>query len=185
MMGFEWVDIVIVCIIGLSLLTGLFRGFVKELIALCVWVLAIWLGYHYAANLTPWLQNYIHNQSACTAAAFIIILFATLLAGGIVNAIFGFLLKRTGLGGTDRTLGMVFGLLRGVFIVALLMVAVKMTSLPYQEYAQNSLLYARFDPIVAWLYARLPDYITQIKQVEEEKLKTTESEIHEVYKVSV
>lgn len=162
----QWVDIGIIAIIGLSVLTGLFRGFVKELVALCVWALAIWLGFNYSQSLDPWLQSYIQEQSARTAVAFIIILFATLLAGGIVNAILSFILKRAGLSGTDRTLGMGFGFLRGVFIVALIMVAVKMTSLPYQEYSKESKLYAQFDPVVSLLYSHLPEFIKQVKTVD-------------------
>lgn len=165
-MQLHWVDLAIIAIIGLSVLTGLFRGFVKELVALCVWILAIWLGFNYSQSLDPWLQSYIQEQSARNAVAFVIIMFATLFAGGVVNALLSFILKRAGLSGTDRTLGMGFGFLRGVFIVALLMVAVKMTSLPYQQYSQNSSLYARFDPVVSLIYAHLPEFITQMKAVD-------------------
>ncbi|MDP3269982.1 MAG: CvpA family protein [Legionella sp.] len=165
-MQLQWVDIGIISVIGLSVLTGLFRGFVKELVALCVWVLAIWLGFNYSQNLDPWLQTYIKEQSARTAVAFIIILFATLFVGGVINAILSFILKRAGLSGTDRTLGMGFGFLRGVFIVALIMVAIKMTSLPYEEYAKESVLYSRFDPVVALVYGHLPEVIKQIKTVD-------------------
>lgn len=165
-MQLQWVDLGIITIVGLSVLTGLFRGFVKELVALCVWILAIWLGYHYSESLDPWLQSYIQEKSARTAVAFVIILFSTLLVGGIINAILSFILKRAGLSGTDRTLGMGFGFLRGVFIVALLMVAVKMTSLPYESYAQNSQLYSRFDPLVAWLYGQMPEFVKQVKTVD-------------------
>jgi len=162
----DWVDIAIIAIIGLSLLTGLFRGFVKELIALCAWVFAIWLGVKYAQAFDPWLKSYIQEQSVRTAAGFIIILLGVLLAGGIVNAILSFILKRSGLNGTDRTLGMVFGFVRGVFIVALLMVAVKMTSLPYQEYEKKSVLYSHFDPVVGVIYGHLPEFIKQVKTVD-------------------
>ena len=165
-MQLHWVDIAIIAVIGLSVLTGLFRGFVKELIALCAWALAIWFGFKYSQILDPWLSPYIQEHSIRSAASFIIILFAVLLAGGVVNALLSFVLKRAGLNGTDRTLGMGFGFIRGVFIVALLMVAVKMTSLPYQQYAQDSKLYARFDPVVAMLYSHLPDVIKQVKTVD-------------------
>jgi len=165
-MQLHWVDIAIIAVIGLSVLTGLFRGFVKELIALCAWALAIWFGFKYSQSLDPWLSPYIQEHSIRTAAAFIIMLFTVLLAGGIVNAALSFILKRSGLNGTDRTLGMGFGFVRGVFIVALLMVAVKMTSLPYQQYAQESKLYTRFDPVVAVIYGHLPDVIKQVKTVD-------------------
>jgi membrane protein required for colicin V production len=165
-MQLQWVDLAIIAVIGLSVLTGLFRGFVKELVALCVWALAIWLGFTYSQSLDPWIKPYIQEQSARTAVSFIIILFATLFLGGVVNALLSFILKRAGLSGTDRTLGMGFGFIRGVFIVALIMVAVRMTSLPYEQYSKDSQLYARFDPVVAFLYGHLPEIITKIKEVD-------------------
>lgn len=165
-MDLQWIDLGIIAVIALSVLTGLFRGFVKELVALCVWVLAIWLGFHYSESLDPWLRPYIQEQSARTAVAFIIILFTTLFAGGVVNAILSFILKRAGLSGTDRTLGMGFGFVRGVFIVALIMVAVRMTSLPYEEYSKKSKLYSRFDPVVTLVYGHLPEFIKQMKSVD-------------------
>lgn len=165
-MQLQWVDIAIIAVISLSVLTGLFRGFVKELVALCVWIMAIWFAFNYSQILDPWLQSYIHDQSIRTAVAFIIILFAILLLGGIVNALLSFILKRTGLSGTDKTLGMLFGFMRGVFIVALIMVAVKMTSLPYQQYSEQSPIYARFDPVVDLIYAHLPEFIKQMKTVD-------------------
>lgn len=165
-MSLQGVDIAIITVIGLSVLTGLFRGFVKELVALCIWILAIWLGFHYSQSLDPWLSKYIQDKSIRTVISFILILFATLFVGGVINTILSFILKRAGLSGTDRTLGMGFGFIRGVFIVALLMVAVKMTSLPYQHYAQNSQLYAKFDPLVAWLYGQVPQFINQVKTVD-------------------
>lgn len=165
-MPFNTIDIAIISVIGLSVLTGLFRGFVKELVALCVWALAIWLAFNYSERLDPWLSAYIQEQTVRHAVAFIIILFATLFAGGVVNTILSFILKRSGLSGTDRTLGMGFGFVRGVFIVALLMVAVKMTSLPYQQYEKDSTLYAHFDPVVAMLSSHLPEFIKQVKTVD-------------------
>ena len=167
-MGVHAVDYAIFVIVGLSVLTGLFRGFVKELIALCVWILAFWLGFTYASALGSWLTPYIDDPMVRTAAGFIIILLLTLLAGALVNALLSFMLHRSGLSGTDRVLGMVFGFVRGVFIVALLMVVVNMTSLSKEGYAQKSLLYAQFDPLVRWLSTLVPDFIRQAKFFDKE-----------------
>jgi len=165
-MQLQWVDLVIIAVIALSVLTGLFRGFVKELVALCIWVAAIWLGYNYSQSLDPWLQPHIQDKSARTAVAFVIILFATLIVGGVINTFLSFILKRSGLSGTDKTLGMVFGFIRGVFIVALIMAAVRMTSIPYQQYTQNAQLYAQFTPVVNWISGYLPAFINQVKSVD-------------------
>ncbi len=164
-----WVDLVIVAIIGLSMITGLFRGFVKEIIALGVWILAFWLAFNYSQSLDPWLQKYLQDKTARTATGFIIILISTLIAGGIVNVLLGFILKHSGLSGTDRILGMAFGFVRGVFIVALIMVVIKMTSLPSEQYARESQLYTKFNPLVNWLYSAMPELIQKVKSYENQQ----------------
>lgn len=176
-MQLHWVDLVIVGIIALSVLTGLIRGFVKELIALLVWILAIWIAFNYSQSLDPWLQKYIQDKTARTVTGFILILVATLIAGGIVNALLSFILKKSGLSGTDRILGMGFGFIRGVFIVALIMVVIKMTSMPYEQYASNSRLYAKFDPAVNWLYGLMPEFIKKVKVFDKQQPDTSDTKV--------
>ncbi|WP_133130448.1 CvpA family protein [Legionella yabuuchiae] len=172
-MSWHWLDYIIFAVVGLSVVTGLFRGFVKELIALIVWVLAIWLAYSYSHLLDSFLQPYIHDKNARLAIAFVAVLLSTLIAGGLVNAILSFILTRSGLSGTDRLLGMGFGFVRGVFIVALIMLIVKITAIPYQEYSEQSRLYAKFDPIVNWMGQYVPDFISEVKK-HEERINTGE-----------
>lgn len=161
-MSWYWIDCVIIGIIGLSVLTGLFRGFIKELIALCIWVLAIWLAFTYSPVIDPWFAPYVHDKTARAAVGFVVILLVTIIAGGLFNALLSFILHRSGLSGTDRLLGMGFGFVRGVFMVALIMLVVKMTAMPYQNYSQQSRLYAKFDPLVNWLYGYMPHFIKQV-----------------------
>ena len=163
MLTLHWVDYVIIAIIGLSVLTGLFRGFIKELISLSVWVLAIWIAVKYAACLDPWTMKFIQDKTARAAAGFIIVLILVLIAGGLVNALLSFILKRSGLSGTDRLLGMGFGFVRGIFVVSLLILIAKMLSLPTDQYRQESRLYTKFDPAVNWLYEKMPEFIKQAK----------------------
>ncbi len=162
-MSWYWLDILIIGVIALSVITGLFRGFVKELIALCVWILAIWLAFTYLSVVDQWLLPYIAEKTARTVVAFIGILIATLIGGAIVNALLSLILRRSGLSGTDRLLGMGFGLVRGVFIVALMMLVIQFTSIPYQAFSQQSKLYAKFDPLVNWLSKFMPGVIQHVK----------------------
>ena len=155
--------------IGLSMVTGLFRGFIKELVALCAWVLAIWLALVYSPTLDPTFQPYIHDKTARLVVAFICILLSTILVGGLVNTILSFILRRSGLSGSDRILGMGFGIGRGVFIVALMMLVVKVTHAPRDDYAQQSHLYAKFDPLVNWLYGYTPELLKHIKNLEDQE----------------
>ncbi len=166
MISLHWVDYAILGVIGLSVITGLFRGFVKESIALGVWILAIWLAFTYSSRVTVWIEPYISDSTLRAMVAFAATVIVILIAGGLFNALLSFILKRSGLSGTDRVLGMGFGFVRGIFIVALMMLVVNMTSLPQQEYSTQSCLYAKFNPLVAWLSGYAPDFIKRMQVIE-------------------
>lgn len=164
MMNWSFVDGVILVILVLSVFTGLIRGFVKELVSLCIWVLAIWAGYTYCREVAVWFKSYIHEETAQVVCGFLVIMFGTIIVGSLVNALFSFILRSTGLTGTDRLLGMGFGLVRGVIIVSLLILAVKITLPTFSsEYAQKSLLYTKFNPVVDWLYGFSPEFIQKMQ----------------------
>jgi membrane protein required for colicin V production len=165
-MSLNWLDYVIFTIIGLSILTGIFRGFVKELIALIVWILAIWLAYRYSQSLDPMLQSYIQDKNIRMAMSFMAILLATLIVGGLFNALLSFILTNTGLSGMDRLMGMGFGLVRGVFIVALVMLVFKVTAFPSNQYIDKSILYAKFDPLVNLMTGYVPDFVAKVNKYE-------------------
>lgn len=159
------VDGVILVILMLSILTGMFRGFLKEFIALFVWIAAIWLGFKYADYVGGFLVSYIHEDMARHAVGFIIILLAVIISGSIINVILGFILKRTGLSGTDRLLGIIFGFVRGVFIVSLIILAVRVTNLlPVEEYVNKSILYSKFTPVVNWMYNISPSFVKDVNK---------------------
>ena len=165
-MSWQLIDLIIIAIIGLSVLTGLFRGFVKELIALCVWVVAIWLAFTYSQEVSSWLQPYIQDLTARTVVAFVAILLVTIIIGSIFNAMLSFVLRRSGLSGTDRLLGMGFGFVRGVFIVTLLLLVFDIAAIPYQPYTKDSRLVGKFVPLVNWLSGFMPDFIKHMKVLE-------------------
>jgi membrane protein required for colicin V production len=165
-MQFQVVDLILIGFIGLSSLTGLFRGAVKEVIALGIWIVAIWAGYNHAQSLTPWLQGYIQNPTACTAIAFLIIVVGVLFAGAILNFILGLLLKSSGLSSMDKILGMCFGFIRGVFMVSLILAILSQTSLPYQQYTAGSKVIPQLQPVITWITGYIPMVLNQLKSVD-------------------
>lgn len=112
-----WVDWVILGIFGLSSLIGLIRGLVKEAMSLVVWALALFVASHFKAQAALLLEQYIQTPSLREMAAFGGLFAATLFIGALVNFVLGQIVKMTGLGGTDRVLGAVFGAGRGFLIV--------------------------------------------------------------------
>lgn len=115
-----WVDWVLLGVITLSALISLIRGFVREVVSVVVWVVAFWLGVRYAGVFAGFLEGVIASPTLRLGAAFAVLFVLTLIVGALVNNAAASLVGKTGLSGTDRLLGVVFGAGRGLVVVALL-----------------------------------------------------------------
>ncbi len=155
----NWADIVILAIIAISALISLWRGFFKEALSLATWVAAIWVALAFSRELSALLVNWIDVPSARSAVAMAILFLLVLIIGGIVNYLIGQLVKKTGLQGTDRMLGTVFGAVRGALIVSVLVLAGGMTLLPQDPWWQASELMPHFEQLALWLADFLPSDI--------------------------
>ena len=151
-----WLDIVILVIILLSALISLVRGFVREAFSLAVWVLAFWVSWSFFRDLEVPLQGWITSPTARLGIAFAVLMIATLAVGGLVNFLIIQLVELTGMSGTDRLIGMVFGAARGVLLVAVLVLLAGLTSLPKEEWWLASALVAYFQELAFWLRDMLP-----------------------------
>ncbi|NCT56600.1 MAG: CvpA family protein [Legionella sp.] len=165
-MTLHWIDYAIIALIGLSVFTGLMRGFVKELIALGIWIVAIYLGFTYSPVLSVALKPYIPDASLRGILSFVAILLGTLICGGLLNMLLSMILNRSGLKGTDRLLGMGFGFARGTFIVALLLGVMNLTSLANTTDFNHSKIYPRFKPLSVWMFSFMPNILAQVHALE-------------------
>ena len=150
----NWLDYAILAVIAVSVVISLIRGFVREVISLVVWVAAFWVGIRYSDNLAVHLSDYIASPTMQLGAAFTALFVATLIIGAVINYVAGQLVGRTGLTGTDRYIGMIFGLARGVVVVAVLVLAAGLTALPRESWWQESVLVAQFQPWVCEIGVR-------------------------------
>jgi membrane protein required for colicin V production len=139
-----WVDYVIIGIIVLSAVIGLARGLIREVLALAVWIaalLAAWFFYRpVAEQLTPWLET----PSLRMGAAVVLIVLGVLIVGAIIGWVLSVLVDKTGLTGTDRLLGMVFGAGRGAVVVALLVFLASLTPVVEDPWWSQSDLLPKF-----------------------------------------
>ena len=151
-----WVDYVIIGIIGLSALISLVRGFVRETVSLLVWVLAFAIAWTYFRELSVQLTPWVDAASVRLALAFAILLLVVLLLGGIVGFLIGHLVDKTGLSGTDRLLGVLFGAARGAVLVAVLVLLAGLTPFPQDPWWRESQLIVHFQRLSVWLLSLLP-----------------------------
>jgi len=151
-----WVDVLIIVVVLLSALVSLWRGFVRELISLVTWVAAFGIAMIYAQRIDGVFAGLIGAPSIRVVVAFFLLFLATLLAGALVNNIAGQAVKRSGLGGMDRGLGVLFGGFRGVVIVAVLVLLAGLTTLPADPWWQASMLLPWFEAVATMMMDFLP-----------------------------
>jgi len=149
-------DWVIVAIIALSGLISVWRGFVKEAISLATWVAAFVIALLFAPKLAVILPDALESPMLRWGLAAVGLFMATLLAGGLLNFLVSSLVERTGLSGTDRSLGVVFGVLRGVLIVALFVLVIGDTAMREEAWWRESRLVVHFEPFAGWLRRAYP-----------------------------
>ncbi len=145
----NWIDFVILGVIGFSALISLVRGFVKEALSLIIWCAAFFIASHYYLRLAQFFTN-IENEMVRNGAAIGALFIATLVVGAVVNYVIAQLVKKTGLSGTDRVLGVVFGALRGILIVAAVLFFMDaFTAFPNSLWWKDSQLIPEFSHIIA------------------------------------
>lgn len=166
-----WADIAILAIISLSIVIGLWRGFIKEVFALAVWIAALVLAFQFSGALAERIGETISLPSARTGLAFAGIFVAVLLVGALLTFLLGKLVESTGLSGTDRLLGAVFGAVRGVALVLLLILVAGFTPLPQDPWWRESVAINGLLPLTEWVAGFLPDSVHELlefrPQVEE------------------
>jgi len=155
-----WVDYAIACLVTVSAVIGLLRGFIKEAFALATWVVAIGVGMHYSRDFAVLLQTAISYPSARIAAAFGILFFMTLILGALISFILNHLIEKTGLTGSDRLLGMLFGVVRGAVLVSVLVMLGGITPLPEDPWWKQSLMIPPFQSLAVWLKDHIPSALT-------------------------
>jgi len=152
----NWVDYGIIAIIGVSIVISLWRGFTREALSLAGWVVAVWVGLNFAGRLNYLLSAHIQEPTVRLFVAFAILFFITLLLAALVNYLAVQLIHKTGLSGTDRMIGIFFGLARGAVIVALLVLLAGLTPLPHDPWWHQSSLLPYFQEMAVRVRPHLP-----------------------------
>lgn len=155
----NWADYAIIGILALSTLLSIWRGFIKEALSLVSWIIAVWVALNFSETFSIFLGDWIELPSARMAAAFIILFILVLLLGSLVNHLASQLIQKTGLSGMDRVLGSVFGVIRGVIIVGVVVLLAGLTAAPMDPWWQGSQLMPYFERLAIIVRDYFPDDI--------------------------
>lgn len=120
MEGFNAVDVAVVAIVLLSAGFAFYRGFVREALAIGGWVGAAAVTYYGFAGLRPVLEPYIANETLLGLATGGILFLAAVVVFGLIVHFIVKVIQKSPLSALDRSLGFLFGVARGIVVVALL-----------------------------------------------------------------
>jgi len=157
---FNWIDYTIIVVIALSVLISVMRGFVREVVSLVVWVAAILVSFIFYRYIAGQLVSIIQSDALRLVISFAGLFLATLILGMLINYLISQLVANTGLSGTDRVLGIIFGVARGVLVVVLLMMLAGLTPFSEEQSWKESVLLPHFQPLEHWVKDLLPDSIS-------------------------
>lgn len=148
----NWIDYIIIGVLVVSALISLLRGFVKEALSLLIWFSAFFVASQFFLPLSSFFSG-IEDTVVRNGVAIIVLFICTLLIGSIVNHVIGQFIHKAGLSNFDRILGVVFGAVRGVLIVAAgLFFIDAFTSYPKTADWKHSVLIPHFGVIIEWFF---------------------------------
>jgi len=113
------VDAIIVTLLLGSGLLALSRGFVKEALSIAGWVLASFAALTWSPEIQPFIQSYIDQTLIAGAISFVLIFVLVLTLASYFSSAVSRRVRHSDMGVLDHSLGFLFGLSRGAFVIAL------------------------------------------------------------------
>jgi membrane protein required for colicin V production len=133
-----WFDYAVLAVIAASLLLGMWRGVVSEILGLAAWVLAFFVAREFALPISQFFSGVLPDKGMQYLAGFAAVFVTVLVVVGVARLIVSFLLRAVGLGLLDRMLGAVFGIARGALVVSLAVLLGGLTPLPREPWWKNA-----------------------------------------------
>jgi membrane protein required for colicin V production len=152
-------DFAVIGILLLSMLLGLWRGLLCEVLSVLGWPFAIVLSKLSAGSIAPLLP--IEQEEMRIAIAYVLVFVVALIAWGILARLIARLLKAIGPDWADRAMGGLFGVLRGALLVLVLVWLAGLTHMPEQAFWRSSLTGRSLEDIALLTKSWLPDNIGQ------------------------
>lgn len=134
-----WIDYSVLGVMGLSTAWGIWRGLLREIISILGWLIAFLAASLFAGPLSQSMPSFIPGPQLKVISAYVVIFSGSLLLASLAGLLISKLAKAAGLGAMDRSLGALFGALRGILLVLAFALLAGLTALPRQAAWQGSL----------------------------------------------
>jgi len=149
-------DFAALLVVALSVLISVVRGAMREVMSIVSWVASVFLAVYLAPPAATLLPAQLANPSLRLGVAFVAILLVSLLLFGLLALNLSKLVRKSGLSASDRALGALFGLARGVVILVVLALLAGLTRLPREPLWRDALLRAPLEALALSARDHLP-----------------------------
>lgn len=146
-------DVAILVVLLGSTFIGLLRGFVREAASLAFWILAIWAAWTFGNRVVPHLGGLLADPKVAPWVGRLVVLICVLLIGWVIGALLVQFTRSLGLGPLDRVIGVLFGVVRGVVLVGLMVIGGELLQLNHEEWWNRSKLIPYGETAGDWLRA--------------------------------
>jgi membrane protein required for colicin V production len=150
------VDWILLALLGVSMLLGMWRGLVREVISLAGWIAGFWIAQEWAPQAGAWLPLQGASEVLRYLAGFVTVFLVVLITSVVLGWVVSKLVSAVGLGVVDRLLGGVFGGLRGVMLLLTLAVVVSLTPMHTAPWWTGSPVARSLVDGLQWLKPVLP-----------------------------
>lgn len=172
-------DLAILAIVLVSVIVSLFRGFIKEVFSILVWIAAIYAAFQVSGAFAGELEPYIELPSARFIVAFAAVFVLVLVVGGLISFLIGKMIEQTGLSPTDRLFGALFGAVRGAVVVTVAVLLVRATPLSEDPWWGESKLLPTFDRLADHGLELLPESVRELLDADPEPADDAPSRVSE------
>lgn len=125
MMSLATLDIVIFVVVLLSAFIGLGRGLVKEVLSIAAWITALVVAILFSAYVGGFLPETWGSVALRQSLGFVLLFVGSLIMASVVKSLISKLVESTGLSGTDRFLGFLFGSARGLLVTLVVLIGLE------------------------------------------------------------
>ena len=151
-----WFDYGVLAILGFSLIVGVLRGVLRELVMLAGWISAFVLATVFSRQITPMMPESLGPVLA-PLLAYACIFIAVLIVAGFIALLLTMLAKSAGLGVMNRLMGAGFGVVRGLLVVLALVLVGGLTPLPKEPFWRNAVSSGAFETVIVAARPLLPE----------------------------
>ncbi|MDE0789527.1 MAG: CvpA family protein [Woeseiaceae bacterium] len=150
------IDIIIAVALAVSIIIGFVRGFVKEAISIATLVIAIWASLYFGPVVGGFADSWLSSVGMQTWFGRILVFAIILSVGGLLGWGISKFIRLSMLGGIDRLMGSIFGVIRGILLAALFIIGGQYSGFDNDDWWKQSRLLPHFEVVADWIKVMAP-----------------------------